>query len=55
MLNVLVVGLISTAAMKASCTLTPMEFRHLSSEALHTKRRERPLLSKDGTKAKEFG
>jgi hypothetical protein len=32
----------------------PMEFRHSSPEALHTKRRERPLLAKDGTKAKEF-
>jgi hypothetical protein len=54
MLNVLVVGLISTAAMKASCTLTPMKFRNSSPEALHTKRRDRPLLAKDGTKAKEF-
>jgi hypothetical protein len=54
MLNVLVVGVISTAVMKASCTLTPMEFRHSSPEALHTKQRERPLLAKDGTKAKEF-
>jgi hypothetical protein len=52
---VLVVGPISTAAMKAYCTLTPtMEFRHSSPEALNTKRRERPLLAKDGTKAKEF-
>jgi hypothetical protein len=50
----LVVGLISTAAIKASCTLTTTEFRHSSPEALHTKRRERPLLAKDGTKAKEF-
>jgi hypothetical protein len=49
-----VVGPISTAAMKAYCTLTPMEFRLSSPEALHTKRRERPLLAKDGTKAKEF-
>jgi hypothetical protein len=32
----------------------PMEFRHSSPEALHTKRRERPLLAKDGTNAKEF-
>jgi hypothetical protein len=31
-----------------------MEFLHSSPEALHTKRRERPLLAKDGTKAKEF-
>jgi hypothetical protein len=31
-----------------------MEFRHSSPEALHTKRRERPLLAKDGAKAKEF-
>jgi hypothetical protein len=36
MLNVLVVGTISTAAMKAFCTLTPMEFRHSSPEALDT-------------------
>jgi hypothetical protein len=50
---VLVVGPISTAAMKAYCTLTPMEYRHSSPEALHTKRRERSLLAKDGTKAKE--
>jgi hypothetical protein len=51
----LVVRPISTAAMKAYCTLTPpMEFRHSSPEALHTKRRKRPLLAKDGTKAKEF-
>jgi hypothetical protein len=54
MLKVLVVGPIITAAMKASCSLTPMQFRHSSPEALHTKRRERPLLAKDGTKAKEF-
>jgi hypothetical protein len=40
--------------MKAYCTLTPMEFRHLSLEALHTKRRERPLLAKDRTKTKEI-
>jgi hypothetical protein len=52
--NVLVVGPISTAAMKAYCTLTPMEFRHPSPDALYIKRRERPLLAKDGTKAKEF-
>jgi hypothetical protein len=32
----------------------PMEFGHSSPEALHTKRRERLLLAKDGTKAKEF-
>jgi hypothetical protein len=32
----------------------PVEFRHSSPEGLHTKRRERPLLAKDGTKAKEF-
>jgi hypothetical protein len=47
-LFVLVVGPISTAAMKAYFTLTLMEFRHLSPEALHTKRLERPLLAKDG-------
>jgi hypothetical protein len=51
---VLVVWPISTAAMKAYFTLTPMEFRHSSPKALHTKRRERPLLAKDGSKAKEF-
>jgi hypothetical protein len=51
---VLVVGPISTAAMRAYCTLIPMEFRHLSPEALHAKRHERPLLAKSGTKAKEF-
>jgi hypothetical protein len=32
----------------------PVEFRHSSPEALHTKRRQRPLLANDGTKAKEF-
>jgi hypothetical protein len=32
----------------------PMEFRNSSPEALHTKRYERPLLAKDGIKAKEF-
>jgi hypothetical protein len=53
-LIVLVVGPISTAAMNAYCTLTPMEFCHSSPEALHTKQDERPLLVKDGTKAKEF-
>jgi hypothetical protein len=42
---VLVVGPISTAAVKAYCTLTPVEFRHSSPKA---------LLAKDGTKAKEF-
>jgi hypothetical protein len=31
-----------------------MEFRHSSPEALHTKRRERPLLAKDRTEAKEI-
>jgi hypothetical protein len=52
---ILVVGPISTAAMRAYCTLTPpMEFHHSSQEALHTKRRERPLLAKDGTKARKF-
>jgi hypothetical protein len=40
---VLVEGRISTAAMKAYFTLTPMEFRHSSPEGLHTKRRERDL------------
>jgi hypothetical protein len=33
---VFVVGPISTAAMKAYCTLTAVEFRHSSPEALHT-------------------
>jgi hypothetical protein len=28
------------------------EFRHSTPEALHTKRRKRPLLAKDGTKSK---
>jgi hypothetical protein len=52
---VLVVGPISTAAMRAYCTLIPpMDFCHSSPEALHTKRRERPLLAKDGTKARKF-
>jgi hypothetical protein len=32
----------------------PMEFRHSSPEALHTKRRERPLIAKDGTKERKF-
>jgi hypothetical protein len=51
----MVVGPISTAAMRSYCTLTPpIEFRHSSPEALHTKRRERPLLAKDGTKTKEI-
>jgi hypothetical protein len=54
LLFVLVVGPISTAAMKAYFTLTLMEFHHSSPEALHTKRCERPLLAKDRTKAKEF-
>jgi hypothetical protein len=31
----------------------PNEFRHSTSEALHTKRRERPLLAKDGTKTEK--
>jgi hypothetical protein len=53
LLFVLVVGPISTAAMKAYCTLTPMKIRHSSPEALHTKRHERPLLAKDETKTKE--
>jgi hypothetical protein len=49
---VLVVGPISSAAMRAYCTVTPlMDFRHSSPEALHTKRRERPLLAKDSTKS----
>jgi hypothetical protein len=50
-----VVGPISTAAIRAYCTLTPpMEFRHSSPEALHIKQRERPLIAKDGTKARKF-
>jgi hypothetical protein len=32
----------------------PMEFHNSSPEALHTKWSERPLLAKDGTKAKDF-
>jgi hypothetical protein len=31
-----------------------MEFRHSPPEALNTKRRERLLLAKDGTKAEKF-
>jgi hypothetical protein len=51
---VVAVGPIRTAAFKAYCTLTPTnEFRHSTPEALHTKRRERPLLAKDVTKTKE--
>jgi hypothetical protein len=46
---VLVVGPISTAAMSAYCSLTPQW-----SSVIHLQRRERPLLAKDGTKAKEF-
>jgi hypothetical protein len=49
---VLVVGPISHEGLLYSNP--PMEFRHSSPEALHTKRRERPLLAKDGTNAKEF-
>jgi hypothetical protein len=50
-----VVGLYDTAAMQAYCILTPPnEFNHSTPEALHTKRRERPLLSKDGTNARDF-
>jgi hypothetical protein len=49
----LVVELYDTAAMQAYCILTqPNEFRHSTPEAFHTKRRERPLLAKDGTKSK---
>jgi hypothetical protein len=33
----------------AYCTLNPNEFLHSSLEALHTKRRERPQLAKEGT------
>jgi hypothetical protein len=50
----LVVGPISTAAMRLILLLHPMEFCHSSPGALYTKRRERPLLAKDGTKSKEF-
>jgi hypothetical protein len=32
----------------------PLEFRHSSPEALHSNRRERPLLAKDGTKTRKF-
>ena len=42
-------GCFNTAAVKADCTLIPNEFLHSSPEALHTKRRERPLLAKEGT------
>jgi hypothetical protein len=49
-----VVGLYDTAAMQAYCILTPPnEFLHSNPEALHTKRRERPLLAKDETRNKE--
>jgi hypothetical protein len=49
------VGAYQHCSLKAYCTLTPpMEFHHSSPEALHTKRRERPLPAKDGTKTKEF-
>jgi hypothetical protein len=41
--------------MKAYCTLpTNGVPSFISRGAAHTKRRERPLLAKDGTKAKEF-
>jgi hypothetical protein len=33
----------------AYCTLTPKEFLLSSLEALHTKRRERPQIAKEGT------
>jgi hypothetical protein len=32
----------------------PVEFRHSSPQGLYTKRLERPLLTKDGTKTKEI-
>jgi hypothetical protein len=49
-----VVGLYDTAAMQAYCILTPPnEFHHSTPEAFHTKRPERPLLAKDGTRTKE--
>jgi hypothetical protein len=53
---VLVVGPISTAAMKAYCTLTPHNGvpSFISRGAAHTKRRERPLLTKNETKAEKF-
>jgi hypothetical protein len=48
-------GPISTAAMRTYCTLTPPnEIRHSAPDTLHSKRREGPLLAKDGTKAKEI-
>jgi hypothetical protein len=52
---VVVVGLYDTAAMQAYCILTsPNEFHHSTPEAFHTKRRETPLLAKDGTKTQEW-
>jgi hypothetical protein len=49
-----VVGLYDNAAIQAYCILIPPnEFHHSTPEALHTKRRERPLSAKDGTKTKE--
>jgi hypothetical protein len=46
---VLVVGAYQHCSHEGFVLFTPMEFRHSSPEALHTKRRERPLLAKDGT------
>jgi hypothetical protein len=39
----------STSAVTAYFTVTPKEFLHSSLEALHTTRRERPQLAKEGT------
>ena len=48
------VGSFITAVVKTDCTLTLNEFLHSSAETLHTKRREGPLLAKEGTITKEF-
>jgi hypothetical protein len=42
-------ALFSTEALWLIVLLTPKEFLHSSLEALHAKRRERPLLAKEGT------
>jgi hypothetical protein len=55
LLFVLVVGPISIAAVMAYCTLHPIGVpSFISRGAAHQAARERPLLAKDGTKAKEF-
>jgi hypothetical protein len=47
-------GPIQHCSLMADCSLAPEQFLPSSPEALHTKRRERPLPAKEGSLTHEF-